>query len=81
MRSLRAFLLRLRAIFGSRRAEQDFSAELESHVALHTDDGIRAGLSAAEARRHALILLGGAEQTRQSYRERHSLPRLGACRA
>jgi len=76
MRSLRAFLLRLRAIFGSRRAEQDFSAELESHVALHTDDGIRAGLSAAEARRHALILLGGAEQTRQSYRERHSLPRL-----
>jgi len=71
MRSLRTFWLRLRGLFVS---GSDFDAELESHVALHVDDGIRAGLTPAEARRQALIRLGGAEQTRQAYRERRTLP-------
>src|SRR5580692_6179218 len=74
MHTLRAFGLRLLGIFRTRRPEGDFAAEIESHVALHTDDGIRAGLSPEEARRHALIRLGGAEQTRQAYRERRGLP-------
>ncbi|MGO9337924.1 MAG: ADOP family duplicated permease [Terracidiphilus sp.] len=76
MRKLRAFFLRLTGLFRSRGTEQDFAAELESHVALHTDAGIRAGLTPAEARRQALIRLGGAEQTRQAFRERRTLPRL-----
>src|ERR1700735_5705420 len=74
MHTLRAFGLRLLGIFRPRRPEDDFTAELESHVALHTDDGIRAGLSPEEARRQALIRLGGAEQTRQAHRERRTLP-------
>jgi len=74
MRKLRAVALRLRGIFHSRRHETEFAAELESHVALDTEAGIRAGLSAAEARRQALIRLGGAEQTRQAHRERRTLP-------
>ena len=41
---------------------------------MHTDDGIRAGLSPEEARRQALIHLGGAEQTRQAHRERRTVP-------
>ena len=41
---------------------------------MHTEDGIRAGLTAEEARRQALIRLGGAEQTRQAQRERRTLP-------
>ncbi len=41
---------------------------------MHTEDGVRAGLSPAEARRQALIRLGGVEQTRQAYRERRTLP-------
>ena len=41
---------------------------------MHTEDNIRAGLRPAEARRQALIRLGGAEQTRQSFRERRTLP-------
>jgi predicted permease len=61
-------------MFRPGHADEDFSAELESHVALHTEDGIRAGLSPADARRQALIRLGGVEQTRQTYRERHTLP-------
>ncbi|MGD0631273.1 MAG: permease prefix domain 1-containing protein, partial [Terracidiphilus sp.] len=71
MHKLRAFALRL---FATRRSNDDFAAELESHLSLHIDDGIRSGLSPAEARRQALIRLGGAEQTRQAHRERRMLP-------
>jgi len=74
MHKLRALWIRLRGLIGARRDEDDFAAELESHVAMHTEDGIRAGLSPVEARRQALIRLGGAEQTRQAYRERRTLP-------
>jgi len=73
MRKFRALWMRLCGLFGARR-EDDFAAELESHVAMHTEDGIRAGLSPEEARRQALIRLGGAEQTRQAWRERRTLP-------
>ena len=74
MHKLRAWWLRVYGLFRPGHAEEDFSAELESHLALHTEDGIRAGLSPAEARRQALIRLGGAEQTRQAHRERRTLP-------
>jgi predicted permease len=74
MRKLRALAMRLRGIFQARRSDDEFAAELASHVALHTDDGLRNGLTPAQARRQALIRLGGAEQTRQSYRERSRLP-------
>ncbi len=55
---------------------EEFAAELESHLAMHIEEEMRAGLSAEEARRRALVRLGGAEQTRQAYRERLTLPRL-----
>jgi hypothetical protein len=45
MRPLRALALRLLGLFRAHRADADFSAELESNVALHTDDLIRAGLT------------------------------------
>jgi predicted permease len=73
MRKLRALWRRLRGMLGS-RADGDIDAEIESHIALHTEDGIRAGMSREEARRQALIRLGGAEQARQAYRERRGLP-------
>jgi hypothetical protein len=74
MRQLRALWIRLCGMIGAHRDQDDFAAELESHVQMHTEDGIRAGLTPAEARRQALIRLGGAEQTRQAYRERRTLP-------
>ena len=74
MRKLRALIIRLFGLFRTRNHEADFAAELESHMVFHIEDGIRAGLTPEEARRQALIRLGGVEQTRQSYRERASLP-------
>jgi putative ABC transport system permease protein len=71
MRKLRALWLRL---FRSMLREEELEAELESHVAMHTADGVMAGLSEQEARRQALVKLGGVEQARQAYRERASLP-------
>jgi predicted permease len=73
MGTLRAFWLRLRGVFLRRKAIE-FDAELESHIAMDADDAVRAGLSSDEARRQALLRLGGAEQTRQAYRDRATLP-------
>ena len=53
-----------------RRHEGDLSAELESHLDMHIADNMRAGMTPEEARRHALIALGGIEQTKERYRER-----------
>jgi predicted permease len=63
----------MRAIRAGRK-QDEIDAEIESHLAMHTEDGVRAGLSAEEARRRALVRLGGAEQTRQAWRERNTLP-------
>ncbi len=76
MRKLRAFWIRLIGFLQPRRADREFAAEIESHVSMHIEEGMRAGLSEQEARRQALIRLGGAEQTRQAYRERAALPLL-----
>ena len=46
MRSLRALLLRLRhLVVGRERGERDFADEIHSHLQLHIDDNIRAGMS------------------------------------
>jgi predicted permease len=74
MRKIKALWQRLSGLLGSSHAEREFAAELDSHIAMHIDDGIRTGLTPAEARRRALIRLGGAEQTRQAHRERRTVP-------
>jgi hypothetical protein len=76
MRKFRALMVRLRGAFDRDRAERDFNAELESNIALHPEEGIRAGLDPGEARRQALIHLGGAEQTRQAHRDAAPSPLL-----
>jgi predicted permease len=61
-------------MFGGNSKQEEFDAELSSHLAMHIEDGVRAGLDPAEARRQALIKLGGEEQVRQAYRDRATLP-------
>ena len=39
--------------------------ELESHLQMHIEDNVRAGLSPEEARRQALIKLGGVEKMKE----------------
>src|SRR6476660_8255736 len=72
MRKLRALLLRLKGLF--HKDDRDFADELESHLQLHIDDNIRAGMSPNEARRVAVMKLGGVDQTKEAYRDRATIP-------
>ena len=74
MRRARAWFRRLAGVFNKSRRDRELSAELESHLQLHIDDNIRAGMSPQEARRRAIIKLGGIESTKESYRDRRSIP-------
>jgi putative ABC transport system permease protein len=76
MRQLRAWFIRLGGLFNRNFHDRELSAEMESHLQLHVDDNLRAGMSPAQARRDAVMKLGGVEQTKQDYRERRSLPLL-----
>jgi hypothetical protein len=78
MRTLRAWWARLNGFVRPGAAERDFDAELQSHIDLHTDDNIRAGMAPDEARRQALARLGGVTATRQAHRDRRGLPALDA---
>jgi putative ABC transport system permease protein len=74
MRQLRAWLVRLGESFTKKRREKEFAAEMERHLRMHIKDNLRAGMGSAEARRQALIKLGGLEQTKELYRDRRGLP-------
>ncbi len=76
MRTLRACLLRLGGLFGKERRERELTEEMASHLELHIEDNLHAGMTAQEARRQALIKLGGVEPTKEIYRERRGLPLL-----
>jgi predicted permease len=74
VRTLRALFSRFIAVFRRDRLDRDFATELETHLALHIEDNIRAGMTPADARRHALMRLGGVRQAEQLHRERRGLP-------
>jgi predicted permease len=76
MKLLRGWLSRLGELLRRDRREQELAEEMESHLQLHVQDNLRAGMSPAEARRQAMIKLGGVEQTKEIYRERRGLPLL-----
>ncbi len=76
MRQLRAWFVRLGGLFRRNRGERELAAEMESHLQMHIEDNLRAGMSAVEARREALVKLGGIEQTKERYRDRRGLPLL-----
>jgi len=76
VRGLRAWLVRLAAVFQPSLKDQELSEELQIHLQMHIEDNVRAGMSLPEARRNALIKLGGLVQTQELYRERRGLPML-----
>lgn len=74
MRSLRAAVRRLRGFLFPAAAERELAAEFESHLQLHIDDNLRAGMSPEQARRAALLTFGPVEAIKDAYRDRSSLP-------
>jgi len=57
-----------------RQVDQDFDLELESHLDLLTEEGVRRGMSPEQAKRAARIRLGGHTQLKETNRELHGLP-------
>ena len=76
MKTLRAWLMRVVGMFGGVRRENEIADELNSHLQMHIDDNVRQGMTETEARRVAMLELGGVEQTKQAYRERRTLPQM-----
>ena len=74
LKQLRAGAIRVAALFRGSHAEREFAEELDSHLQLHIDDNLRAGMTPGEARRQALIALGGIEQTKEAHRDRRGIP-------
>lgn len=74
MRKLRSLLARLASLLRVRRDDREFSEEIASHLQMHVEDNIRSGLTPEQARRAALIKLGGVEATTQAYRDQAALP-------
>src|ERR1041384_7650002 len=74
MRQLRAWLVRCKGLFLKTARERELADELESHLQMHIDDNLRAGMSEQEARRVAVLKLGGVEQAKEAYRDRATIP-------
>jgi len=58
-----------RNLFHKDRVDQEFSEEIQSYLDLLTEAKLRQGLSPREARRNALLELGGVEQVEERVRE------------
>src|SRR4051794_9603554 len=63
---LRCFV---RNLAWARAVERDLAAEVDSYIDLSTARKVRQGLSEAEARRAALVELGGTEQVKELVRD------------
>lgn len=61
----------LRRLFSKLRRSGDagMDEEFESHLALHIDDNLRAGMSPEDARRDALLKFGGVQAAKEAYRD------------
>ena len=56
---------RLAGVFNKIANDRDLADEIESHLQLHIDDNLRAGLSPAEARRQAILKFASVESVGQ----------------
>lgn len=76
--AVRRWAMRVRGWRAGEAAEADLAAELDSHIDLHVRDQVRTGASPEEARRQAILALGGVEATKERYRDQRGLPALDA---
>jgi putative ABC transport system permease protein len=74
MRFLRRLFIRLSNFATGRRADQRLREEMAEHVALQTEENLRAGMSPAEARRQAALKLGAAQAIREHHNAEQGLP-------
>ncbi len=81
MRALNRFLARFFHFIavhrsGQRAADDRLREEIESHMAIQTEENIRTGMSLREARRQARLSFGAVEAVREQYSAERGLPLL-----
>jgi predicted permease len=61
-------------VFARRRHDTEFAEELHAHLDAHIADNLHAGMTPDEARRDALLKLGGLVPAAEAHRDRQGLP-------
>jgi predicted permease len=76
MISIRELLARISSFFRKRKLDREFDEELAAHLEMAIEDNLKQGMSAEEARRRAMIRLGGMDTARELHNESRGLPAL-----
>jgi len=71
---IRELCERFLSLFRHHKLDSDLSEELATHVEMAVEDNIRAGMNPEEARRQAMIRLGGVEASKELHRDARGLP-------
>lgn len=74
VRLFRGLVARVRNVLLRRRADHEMDEELRFHIEMETEQNIRLGLDAREARRRALVVFGGVERYRHELRTGRQMP-------
>ena len=74
MRRIRAWFLRIAGLSRKEATDRELAAEMGAILSCTSTTTCRAGMNAEEARRQALVKLGGIEQSEERYRDRKGLP-------
>ncbi len=74
MKFLRRLFRRIGNFVRGRQDDQRLREEMEQHITLQTEENLRAGMSAAEARRQAVLKFGGVGTVREDYHAEQGLP-------
>ena len=61
-------------MFGKSRHDGEWQEEIQSHLQMHIEDNLRAGMTPEQARRSALVRFGGIRPARGVYRDQQGLP-------
>ncbi len=73
MKMIRRFLARVGNLVGQRGREERLREEITEHIALQTEENLRAGMEAVEAQRQAMLKFGGVEAMKEEYRAERGL--------
>jgi predicted permease len=73
---LQQFFHRVASVFRREQLDNELNAELAAHLDLAMEENLQRGMSADEARRQALIHLGGKQQAIEQHRDARGLPGL-----
>src|SRR5712691_3809869 len=63
------FVLRCRSLLASKRVDADLDDELRFHLERHVEAQVSGGVTPGEARRRAVIAIGGLDQQKDACRD------------